>query len=140
MHTQKDFRGWIFLGLGGCAVIASTFGILRLNVWSDRAAAQEHNLQQLQTVANRLDALEWKAMAQKTVNAELEEAILEQREQAELTLQSLYSAKELVNQLEKVQSAYEAYATAVNKLFDRLEKQDFEAAIEIDETEVDPGY
>ncbi|NEO88686.1 MAG: hypothetical protein F6J87_31330 [Spirulina sp. SIO3F2] len=140
MNTQKDFRGWIFLGLGGCAVVAATFGILRLNAWSDQAAAQEHSLQQLQTVANRLDALEWRAMAQKTFNEELEAAILEQREQAELTLQSLESTTSSMNELEDVKSAYKAYAIAVNKLFGLLEKQNLEEAIEVDETEVDPGY
>ncbi len=140
MKTQKQFRGWIFFGLGIGAVLAATFGISRLNAWSAQATNHEHQLQQLQSAANRLDALEWRAIAKQKVDSELESAIAQQRQQVVLTLKALRHTAASSEELQKVTSAYQTYAGAVNKLLSLLEVRQLEKALEVDETEVDPSY
>lgn len=77
------------MGVAFTAVIAATFGIAKLNYWSDRSASYETELRHLQGLANRLDALEWRAIATRKVTPELEKTLAKQREEARLSLDTL---------------------------------------------------
>ena len=89
MQHKEGLRGWSLLGVAFTAVIAATFGIAKLNYWSDRSASYETELRHLQGLANRLDALEWRAIATRKVTPELEKTLAKQREEARLSLDTL---------------------------------------------------
>lgn len=140
MSPHKQSYSWSSLGIAIAAVAASSFGIVTLNAMSDRAAAHERELNHLQAIANRLDALEWRAISKKQVDSELEEALQKQQKQAQLSLESLQTTTPSLEQMQKVESAYKTYATAVNKLLKLLESNRIEQALEVDKTLVDPSY
>ncbi len=140
MKPQDRSSNWIFLILGIGAVTAATYGISRLNAWSDQTTRYEQKLYLLQSAANRLDALEWRAIAKRGVDSELESAIGEQRQQATLILNPLQGTPMSSEELKKVTSAYQKYSTAVDKLLDLLAANKMKEALEVDETEVDPSY
>jgi len=140
MQLQNHSRGWIFLGLGIFALVTATFGISKLNAWSDQTKHHEQQLQQLQSAANRLDALEWRAIAKRKVDPELESTITQQRERAVLTLNALQKTAASPEDLQKVTLAYQNYANTVDKLLSLLVANQLEEALEVDETQVDPSY
>jgi len=140
MQFRNYSRGWIFLALGTVAVITATFGISRLNAWSDQANSHERQLQQLQSAANRLDALEWRAIAKQKVDSDLELTINQQRKQAVLTINILRNTSASPEESQKVIAAYQTYASAVDKLFALLRTNQLEKALKVDATEVDPSY
>jgi signal transduction histidine kinase len=140
MQDQKSFRGWSLIGIVFAAVIAATFGIGKLNSWSNQSASHERELRHLEGLANRLDALEWRAIATKKVTPELEGTLAKQREQAMLSLDTLKRTAPSSEDLQEVDSAYQSYATAVNKLLGFLKTSRTEEALEVDEHEVDPSY
>jgi signal transduction histidine kinase len=140
MQHKESFRGWLLLGVAFTAVIAATFGIAKLNYWSDRSASYETELRNLQGLANRLDALEWRAIAIRKVTPELEETLEKQREQAQNSLDALKLTAPSLENLQAVNSAYTTYSIAVNKLLNLLQTAQIEEALEVDENEVDPSY
>jgi signal transduction histidine kinase len=140
MQRQNQSRSWILLGLGISAVVAAAFGISKLDSWSDRATRHERNLHQLQSAANRLDALEWRAIAKRKVDSDLKSAITQQRQQAILIFNTLQNTAASPEELQKVTKAYQNYANAVDKLLSLLEANQLDKALEVDETEVDPSY
>ena len=140
MLHKKDFRGWLLLAVAFTAVIAATFGISRLNYWSDRSASYETELRHLQALANRLDALEWRAIAARKVTPQLAEILEKQREQARISLDTLKLMAPSFGDLQEVNSAYQTYSIAVNKLLTLLQTSQIEEALEVDENEVDPSY
>jgi signal transduction histidine kinase len=140
MQHKEDFRGWSLLAVAVTAVIAATFSIAKLNYLSDRSASYETELRHLQGLANRLDALEWRAIATRKVTPELETILGKQREQARLSLDSLKLIAPSFGDLQEVNSAYQTYSIAVNKLFTLLQTSQIEEALKVDEEQVDPGY
>jgi signal transduction histidine kinase len=140
MSPHKQSYSWSSLGVAMAAVVVSTCGIATLNARSDRAANHERELHHLQATANRLDALEWRAISKKQVDSELKEALEKQQEQAQRSLEALHTTTPSLDQIQKVESAYQTYATAVNQLLKLLESNRIEAALEVDKTLVDPSY
>jgi signal transduction histidine kinase len=140
MSPQKPSYSWSSLGVTIAAVVVSTCGIATLNARSYRAANHERELNHLQAIANRLDALEWRAISKKQVDSELEEALRKQQEQAQRSLDALKTTTPSLEEMQKVESAYQAYATAVNQLLKLLESNRIEQALEVDKTQVDPNY
>ncbi|MGL4377253.1 MAG: sensor histidine kinase, partial [Microcoleaceae cyanobacterium] len=121
-------------------VVASAFSIAMLNNCSDIAAEHERELNHLQAVANRLDALEWRAISKKRVDSELEKALKQQRDQAQRSRSILTKTAPSIEQMQKVELAYKNYATAVDRLLKLLEFSRIQEALEFDETQVDPSY
>lgn len=140
MQHHKDFQGWSLLAVAVTAVIAANFGIAKLNYLSDRSASYETELRHLQGLANRLDALEWRAIANKKVTSELEETLGKQRQQAKLSFDTLKHTASSFRDLQEVDSAYQTYSKAVNKLLTLLKTAQIEEALEVDEKQVDPSY
>lgn len=94
----------------------------------------------MQGLANRLDALEWRAIANKKVTSELEETLGKQRQQAKLSFDTLKHTASSFRDLQEVDSAYQTYSKAVNKLLTLLKTDRIEEALEVDEKQVDPSY
>lgn len=140
MQHKEGFRGWSLLGVAFTAVIAATFGIAKLNYWSDRSASYETELRHLQGLANRLDALEWRAIATRKVTPELEKTLAKQREQARLSLDTLKLTAPSFRHLQEVDSAYQTYSIAINQLLTLLQTSQIEEALKVDEEQVDPSY
>lgn len=140
MQHKEDFRGWLLLGVAFTAVIAASIGIAKLNYASDRSASYETELRHLQALANRLDALEWRAIASRKVTPELEKTLVKQREQAKLSLDTLKLTAPSFRHLQEVDSAYQTYSIAVNQLLTLLQISQIEAALKVDEEQVDPSY
>ncbi|WP_287453687.1 ATP-binding protein [Leptolyngbya sp. UWPOB_LEPTO1] len=140
IFLPKQSCRWLLLGAALSAIVAATAGIATLNAQSDKAAKHELELTHLQAVANRLDALEWRAIAKRKNTSELKEALNRQREQANHSLDALKTTASSQEQLQKVELAYQTYATAVNQLLKLLESNQIEKALEVDETQVDLSY
>jgi signal transduction histidine kinase len=134
------FRAWSFLVGAIAAIIAATVGINRLNAWSDQAAIYERELFHLEAVANRLDSLEWRAIASKKVDRGLEKELAKQREEAQLIIKFLKSTTHRSRHLQAVEPAYQTYASAVNELLELLKYNQIAEAIEVDQKKVDPSY
>ena len=140
MQHKEGLRGWSLLGVAFTAVIAATFGIAKLNYWSDRSASYETELRHLQGLANRLDALEWRAIATRKVTPELEKTLAKQREEARLSLDTLKLTAPSFRHLQEVDSAYQTYSIAINQLLTLLQTSQIEEALKVDEEQVDPSY
>ncbi len=140
MSPYKQSYSWSSLGIAIAAVAVSTFAIATLNVSSNSAADHERELNHLQAIANRLDALEWRAVYKQKVDSELQEALRKQQEQAQRSLVELKTTTPSLEQMQKVESAYQAYASAVDQLLKLLESNRIEQALEVDKTLVDPNY
>ena len=140
MQSQNHSRIRIFLGLGICSLVAAIAGILSLDAWSNQAARHNQLLHQLQATANRLDALEWRAIAKQKLDSDLKSSIAQQRQKSVLTLNALHDTATSPKELQRVASAYQTYANAVDKLLGLLSVDQLEKALEVDEAEVDPSH
>jgi C4-dicarboxylate-specific signal transduction histidine kinase len=148
MSPQKQSHNLLFFAiaiaslapLAIVSVIASALSIAMLNNWSDIARDHERELNHLQAVANRLDALEWRAISKKKVDSELEKDLKQSREQAQQSLEVLRKTAPSVEQRQRVELAYKNYANSVDLLLKLLEFSRIEEALEFDETQVDPSY
>lgn len=137
MSSTKQSCRWLLLGAAISAIGVSTSGIATLNAQSNKAAKHELELTHLQAVANRLDALEWMAIAKRESDSEFKEALYRQREQANHSLDALKITVSSPEQLQKVESAYQTYATDINQMLKLLESNQVEKALEVDRTKVD---
>ncbi len=140
MFPQKQSHNLLFFTIAIVSVAASAFSIAMLNNWSDIAAKHERELNHLQAVANRLDALEWRAISKKKVDSELETTLNQTREQAQGSLEVLRKTAPSVERMQRVELAYKNYENSVNYLLKLLEFRRIEEALEFDETQVDPNY
>jgi signal transduction histidine kinase len=140
MSPQKQSHNLLFFTIAIVSVVASAFSIAMLNNWSDIAREHERELNHLQAVANRLDALEWRAISKKRVDSELEKDLKQSREQAQRSRGILRKTAPSVEQMQRVELAYENYANSVDRLLKLLEFSRIEEALEFDETQVDPSY
>jgi signal transduction histidine kinase len=145
MALGGDFRpdrqqGWLFLGATALAVGSATLITAQFQHWANQAANHKLQLSHLQTVTNRLDALEWRAIAQHKINADLQTALEEQRQQSATILLKLKTTAASPEDLQAVSSAYLKYVQAVNQLLTLLESGEIAKALEVDEETVDPSY
>ncbi|MGB3512319.1 MAG: ATP-binding protein [Microcoleaceae cyanobacterium] len=72
----------------------------------------------------------------------MSEAIAKNREQADIVFARLQTNKLLSKpkRLQKIESAYQTYVIAVDKLLELLKAERFQEALEVDENEVDPSF
>ena len=90
LGTNKSYiGGWLFVGATAITVLSAALVIERLHQWSDRAANHELQLSRLQAETNRLDALEWKAIAQQKVDSDLQEALEAHSDRSEVIVAEL---------------------------------------------------
>ncbi|MEZ2228416.1 MAG: hypothetical protein ACBR50_19345 [Microcoleus sp.] len=74
------------------------------------------------------------------MTSELEETLGKQRQQAKLSFDTLKHTASSFRDLQEVDSAYQTYSKAVNKLLTLLKTAQIEEALEVDEKQVDPSY
>jgi signal transduction histidine kinase len=137
---KESVGGWLFLGATAIAVFSATFATAQLQSWANRTANHQLQLSRLQATTNRLDALEWRAIAQLKIDADLQALLEEQREQSETILAELKGTAPSPEDLQEVTSAYEQYVEAVNQLLTLLKMGEMAEALELDEAKVDPSY
>ena len=143
-ETRPPFKnqGWRFIAAIAVVVPIAIFGIEKLNFLSDQLARNQEDFLHLQRISNRLDALEWRAISARSINPELSESIAKNQEQADIVFARLQTDKLLFKPkgLQRVESAYKTYIIAVDKLLELLKTERFQAALEVDENEVDPSF
>jgi signal transduction histidine kinase len=131
---------WLFLATTAIAVFSATSATTQLQHWSNQAANYKLQLSCLQATTNRLDALEWRAIAQQKIDSDLQAALEEQRQQSEAILIEIKTTVASPEDLQKVSSVYEQYVKAVNQLLELLKLGEIAEALEADEEKVDPSY
>jgi signal transduction histidine kinase len=132
--------GWFFLGTTTVAVLAAAVATTALHHQAEQATEHELQLCGLQATTNRLDALEWKAIAQRKITPELKEALVMQRQQSDTILTQLEATAISQAAAQKIVSAYETYVAAVNQLLKLLQAGEIQKAVELDKAAVDPSY
>ena len=138
--SRTNPSGWLFLSVTAIAVFTATLTTTKLQDWANRAAKRELQLSYLQTTTNRLDALEWRAIANQKVDSNLESALKKQRQQSEVILKELKTTADSQPILQRTLSAYDTYVEAVNQLLKLLAAGKIQEALEVDEATVDPSY
>ena len=134
---NREFRFAIAIAV---VIPLAIFGIEKLYFLSDRLVRNERDMLRLQGIANRLDALEWRAIQARSVDPELADAIAENRERAARVFARLQTERFLSEPLQRIESAYQSYAKSVDRLLKLLEAEAFQQALEVDENEVDPSF
>ncbi|MEM9539167.1 MAG: ATP-binding protein [Cyanobacteria bacterium P01_E01_bin.42] len=138
--SYANNRGWKFIVAIAIIIPVAILGIEHLHRSAERLVRNGQDILRLQAIANRLDALEWRAISARAVESELEEAIAENREQAKIVMTHLQEDRSLSESLQRVESAYQTYEIAVDKLLTLLKNDDLQEALEVDENEVDPSF
>jgi diguanylate cyclase (GGDEF)-like protein len=120
--------------------VAAAGGILRLN---DDSADREHArllLSNIQAQAHQQSALEWHAVAERSVSREVTGELRAVQEQMAATMARLADLDKGSQQLRDVRAVVGVYQTAVNEEFELLAAGDLAAAREVDELRVDPAF
>ena len=121
----------LLLALGGAAFVG-------LQNRADESRRADVRLADLVAAVNRLDALEWRAIARARIDDELWESLADNRTRAEAILVSLVRVDRDIS--EHVRAHYLEYRSSVDREFAAIEQGRIEEAHEIDETTVDPAY
>jgi signal transduction histidine kinase len=121
----------LMLALGGAAFVG-------LQNRADESRRVDVRLADLLAAVNRLDALEWRAIARAQVDDELRASLSDNRTRAEGILSAL--ARVDRSSSGHVRAHYLEYRGNVDREFERIEQGRIEEARELDETIVDPAY
>lgn len=135
------FRKWLFFGATFAIAMTAILVILAIRYQANVASQTELKLSHLQTATNRLDALEWRAIAAKKVESEIEEEINELQKKTILLLDKLKKRDSQTQaNLPQISLSYNTYLEAVNQEFYLLKTGDIDKALVHDEEVVDPSY
>jgi signal transduction histidine kinase len=137
---KNDVGKWLFLGTTAIAVFSATLATIQLQNWSNQAAHYKLQLSRLQASTNRLDALEWRGIAQQKIDSDLQSELEEQRLQSEAILIEIKTRAASPENLQRVSSVYKQYVNVVNQLLGLLKAGEIAEALEVDEEKVDPNY
>lgn len=97
-------------------------------------------LSQIRAMANRLDALEWKALATGKLEANLLAEVTDRRTQMIKSMQKLSGLAKGCLPLPALRQSFEAYITAVDKEFDHIQKGEIQQAKWHDQRQVAPVF
>jgi signal transduction histidine kinase len=136
---NKRLPKWIAVGVTFAVALAATTSILSLRRWADYASQSTLQMAQLQLSISRLDGLEWRAIAAKKLNAELQKEVEETKIQSATLLQKL-SASHQNGRMEELHQSYNQYIAAIDREFILLNQGKIEQAQIFDEEQVDPTY
>ncbi len=147
----KRFQGMFTLIGVILAAFVIVYGASRVETYADERRQIVLLLEHLEGLAYEQSALEWQAVAEQNVSAE----ITEEREVAVLEMAEVLEELEQLEQrtlpfsatlglsssyLTEVKELYQTYQTAVDEEFNFLAEGEFEEAEEIDEERVDPAF
>ncbi len=126
-------------GLLILVTLAQCIGIVLLHQRESSNSQAAASLLQLEVLANRLDALQWRAISVGTVPPDLQAQLAETRRQAAGLLAAGGTAGADTG-LAGVRQAYEAYLTATTREEDFLDQGNLSQAEMTDQGQVDPGF
>jgi PAS domain S-box-containing protein len=139
--THPRFRiGWLLVaGAIGIAV----FSAVAIDQLRNRAAQyqrHEATLLRIELSANRLNGLEWQAIALGKITPELKQSVNTTLTEMQDLMAALAHGPTRLPHETEMQALFHTYLTAIQAEFALLEAGQLEAAKELDETRVDPAY
>jgi signal transduction histidine kinase len=114
--------------------------ILRLNQAAENSNRSQSLLANLKIHANKLNALEWQAIARQQINTELQEQVDKSKQNFRLNFDELKNAENRQELLETFCLLSQRYIKALEREFQLISVNKIPEAIAIDEEIVDPTY
>jgi signal transduction histidine kinase len=133
---NKRLPKWVAIGVTFAVALSATLSILALRRWADSASHSTLQLTRLQLLTARLDGQEWRAIAAKEFNSELQE----EAEKLEAQADTLFQQLSVKQSKQDVKEAYEQYIDAIHQEFALLRQKNINQALIVDEEKVDPAY
>ena len=131
---------WLAVGVALLIALVAAGVIAELRREAAHGRRAELALSRLEGQANRLSALEWQAIAQRRLDAEVAEGAQGAREEMSRELSELGRLDVEDRTLPPVVGSVRAFDGAVAEQLRLLEKGRIEEALEVDEEKVDPSY
>ncbi len=144
MHVRPHFALVTVLSLAVAILAAAS--VYGLASWARQSADAELELVELRGLMHQLDALEWQAVARKSVTAELTAEFSEKTQDARARLALLESQRlqgmqvEDPTQMQRLRQHVQSYLDAVNHELGLIRQGQIEQAESFDESEVDPSF
>lgn len=132
---NKRLPKWLAVGVTFAVALAATSSIILLRRWADYASQSTLQMTQLELLLSRLDGLEWRAIAAKELNPELQQEVTATMLQANTLLYKLPA-----DEIQELQVAYQKYLDALDREFTLLVQGKIARARSVDEELVDPAY
>ena len=136
LESRKE---WLIWSVAIFITVSSIGGILTLHRWSSENYRIVGLLSSIEAQANRLNALEWEAMARKDLIAELRRSQQFARHQMDRTFAEINKLVDN-NELLELRITYRDYRRAIDEEFVLIDAQRFAEVHRIDEERVDPNY
>lgn len=132
-------KEWLVWSVAIFITLSAICGILTLHRWSNESHRIVSLLSSIEAQANRLNALEWEAMARKDLITELRRSQQFARHQMDRTFAEI---NKLVDddELLELRISYREYLRAIDEEFRLLDAQLFAQARRVEEEQVDPKY
>jgi len=135
-ETRKE---WLVWSVAVFITVTAICGILTLHRWSHESHRVVSLLSSVEAQANRLNALEWEAVARKDLIAELRRSQQFARHQLDRTFAEITKLVD-DDRLLELRITYREYLRAVDAQFRLLDERHFDAARRVDDQQVDPNY
>ena len=119
--------------------LAQCAGISLLHRQASSSSQAAASLLRVQVLANRLDALEWRAISLGKVQPDLQTELADTRRQVASLLSGL-GVEDGNAGLAEVRQAYETYRLATDQELSYLNQGDIAQARAVDQAQVDPGF
>ncbi len=126
------------IALAVLVIVTGSVGLVVLERSADELRHTDLEMADLASTAHRLDALEWRAVAQGGVGDDVRRDLAENRTRAETLLDALSVRHQ--RDASTVTRCYAAYRDAVDREFAAIRNGRSEEAAELDESIVDPAY
>jgi PAS domain S-box-containing protein len=138
-NNLESRKEWLIWSVATFITLSAISGILTLHRWSNESFRVVGLLSSIEAQANRLNALEWEALARQDLLAELRRSQQFARHQMDRTFADV---NRLVsdNSLLELRITYREYLRAIDAQFRLLGSKQFAEASRIDDEQVDPNY
>ncbi|MGA0611227.1 sensor histidine kinase [Caldimonas sp. KR1-144] len=123
----------LFALLIALAAAACIFG---LNRWSAQSTHQAMRMAELRTALYEIETLEWQAISLRKVDAEVEQALA----RADAAIRERLATLPPGNDATDLAARYRRFIDAIHAEFALVRRGDIDAAIALDDAEVDPSY
>ena len=139
MEKIEARKEWLIWSVAIFITLSAICGILTLHRWSNQSLRIVGLLSSIEAQANRLNALEWEAVARKDLIPELRRSKQFARHQMDRTFAQI---KKIIdnNDLLELRIAYREYLRAIDEEFRLLEIERFSEARRVDVERVNPNY
>jgi|GEM_PF-6153349 len=139
LEKLESRKEWLIWSVAVFITVSAICGILTLHRWSTKNHRIVSLLSSIEAQANRLNALEWEALARRDLIAELRRAQQFARHQMDRTFADITKLAD-DNYLLELRITYREYLRAIDAQFELLDGRRFGEARRVDETQVEPHY